>query len=235
MDATQHSANPAELLMAAFVGFLSMVAIGGVVIHFFERTTNQGNLILSAAIAPAGALAITLLLLRAMSRRSFESIGLSKSHLRQSGKASLASAVIILPVTFLAMLGFSFLYDRLGIQTEKEHPLLRALGQSRDLIPLVVISAIILAPLLEELAFRGCIQSAVAIMLRGKPVAGRWLAIVITSSIFVLVHGEWWMMPPLMVLSIGLGYAYARTENLWVAVFTHAAFNATSLVLFSLK
>ena len=37
---------------------------------------------------------------------------------------------------------------------------------------------------------------------------------------------------PIFVLSLCLGYAYERTRNLWVPIFMHAAFNASSVVMF---
>ena len=53
----------------------------------------------------------------------------------------------------------------------------------------------------------------------------RWLAIVITSVLFALVHGALWMMPPIFFLSLCLGYVYERTANLWAPITVHLMFN----------
>jgi hypothetical protein len=63
------------------------------------------------------------------------------------------------------------------------------------------------------------------------PVWASWVAILATSALFALVHPTW-TWPAIFLLAVCLGYAYERTGNLWVPVVIHAAFNATSTVLF---
>lgn len=58
-----------------------------------------------------------------------------------------------------------------------------------------------------------------------------WVAIVITSILFALVH-PLWTAPLIFALSLCLGYAYERTNNLWVSITMHALFNGVSTALF---
>jgi membrane protease YdiL (CAAX protease family) len=58
-----------------------------------------------------------------------------------------------------------------------------------------------------------------------------WLAILIASAMFALVHPNW-MRPMIFVLAIGLGYAYERTGNLWTNIVMHAIFNAVNTIVF---
>jgi membrane protease YdiL (CAAX protease family) len=58
-----------------------------------------------------------------------------------------------------------------------------------------------------------------------------WLAVVVTSILFALIH-PLWMAPLIFVLSLGLGYAYERTGNLWTNIFIHALFNTANTFLF---
>ncbi|HZL33961.1 MAG TPA: CPBP family intramembrane glutamic endopeptidase [Tepidisphaeraceae bacterium] len=58
-----------------------------------------------------------------------------------------------------------------------------------------------------------------------------WVAIVLTSAIFALVH-PLWMSPLIFVLALGLGYAYERTGSLWTSITIHAVFNGLETVLF---
>src|SRR5688572_21206538 len=70
---------------------------------------------------------------------------------------------------------------------------------------------------------------------RASPHAGagaRWLAIVVTSVLFALVHGAVWMMPPIFFFSLCLGYVYERTANLWAAIAVHLLFNLVNVALF---
>jgi membrane protease YdiL (CAAX protease family) len=66
-----------------------------------------------------------------------------------------------------------------------------------------------------------------------EPTWPRWAAIIFTSLLFAMVHeagsGSRWMLPPLFLLSLCLGYAYERTGNLRVPIIMHAAFNALSV------
>lgn len=90
---------------------------------------------------------------------------------------------------------------------------------------MIVLSATVLAPLVEELFFRGLIQS----MLRN--VLPAWPAVLVTSLLFMIVHAEAQNLPALFVLSTVMGYNYERCGRLWPAILTHALFNATTLGL----
>ena len=67
----------------------------------------------------------------------------------------------------------------------------------------------------------------------GPPVALRWLAVIITSVIFAIIH-PLWTAPMIFLLSLCLGYAYERTGSLWVPILMHAMFNTTSTLMFLL-
>jgi len=83
------------------------------------------------------------------------------------------------------------------------------------------------APLMEEIVFRGFVQTGIA-RLAGSHTIG----IFVTTILFVLVHvgiADWQAMLPLAVLSLGLGYAYARTGTIWVPVVMHSLFNMLNI------
>jgi len=86
----------------------------------------------------------------------------------------------------------------------------------------VVVSTVVLAPLWEELLFRGLLQS----MLR------RWaspaVTIAISATLFGLAHvgDQPQNMPSLIVLGVALGIAYERSGRLWTSIGIHALFNA---------
>jgi len=89
---------------------------------------------------------------------------------------------------------------------------------------LIVFLAVIAAPLLEEMLFRGLIQT----MLRsytGRP----WLGVIITSALFASVHANATHWPALFALAMGLGYTYERSGSLWRPIFMHALFNGITI------
>lgn len=88
------------------------------------------------------------------------------------------------------------------------------------------ISAVLLAPVAEELFFRGLLQTVVVNITRS-----RWAAISIASLAFALVHLQQpYAMPALGLLSVLLGFAYERTGSLLPPIAIHALFNLRTLV-----
>ncbi len=91
---------------------------------------------------------------------------------------------------------------------------------------LVIISAVVLAPIAEELFFRGIVQS----MLR-RYFYRPWPAVIVTSVIFGLLHYKTPQnVPALILFGAVLGYIYERSGRLYPAILTHALFNALPFV-----
>ncbi len=89
---------------------------------------------------------------------------------------------------------------------------------------LIVFLAVVIAPLLEEMLFRGLLQTVIRSYM-GRP----WSAIIITSILFAIVHENYEHWPALFVLATGLGYAYERSGSLFQPIFMHALFNGVTV------
>jgi len=102
-------------------------------------------------------------------------------------------------------------------------------------VPLIVIGVAVLAPVTEELLFRGALLRA---LLR-RTTADR--AVFISAAAFGLVHilgdpsiGSLVALPAIVLLGIVSGYQAVRTGNLSRSIMLHIGFNALSaLFLFS--
>lgn len=169
-------------------------------------------------------------------------IGLGGQRLGRTVVAAVVTLLAVLPVVYLMGIVAMAAAKMMG-RPPQPHRLLTDLQASRDLLPLVVAMAVVLAPLLEELVFRGLIQTFLTRLLTGPAEAeltpglrtqGRWQSILITSLLFAAIHGEPAFLPPLFVLSVGLGVAYERTGNLWVPIIIHSLFNSGQVALFLL-
>ncbi len=91
------------------------------------------------------------------------------------------------------------------------------------------IQVVLITPLLEEVMYRGILQRTLMSL-----DVGRWTGIVITSVVFVTMHvgaARWHALPALFVLSLGFGWAYARTGRLAAPIAMHITFNALNLAL----
>jgi membrane protease YdiL (CAAX protease family) len=93
---------------------------------------------------------------------------------------------------------------------------------------LIAIVAVAVAPFLEEMLFRGLVQTMIRSFFEvGK---GAWLTIALSSGLFAIMHANAGHWPALFVLGVCLGYAYEKSGSLFRPVFIHSLFNATSII-----
>lgn len=87
------------------------------------------------------------------------------------------------------------------------------------------ITVCVLAPIIEEIIFRG-------ILLRGLLQNGTSpiLAIVLSSALFGMAHLNPWQFLGAGMLGAVFGFVYYRTKSLWICVFLHALNNMISYV-----
>lgn len=140
-----------------------------------------------------------------------------------------SASLVAISLTYLVSGVTRLLLEWSGWQHPANHQMLDWMAQLSDrpgLRAMAIISATILAPMFEELFFRGHLQTALVGLL-----PNRWAGIAITSFLFASIH-DWWTIPPIFVLSMCLGAIYERTNNLWMPVAMHVAFNATSTAVF---
>jgi len=89
-----------------------------------------------------------------------------------------------------------------------------------------VFVAVVMAPLAEEIFYRGLMQS----MLR-RHTSSAWWAIVLAAAIFSAMHfNHPDHLPALFALGIALGYNYERTGRLTSPIVIHALFNALNVL-----
>lgn len=94
---------------------------------------------------------------------------------------------------------------------------------------LAVVAAVLLAPVAEELLFRGLLHRA----LRRR--RGVLAATLLSSALFAVVHLDVGLSQPLalvglLLVGIVLALAYERTGRLLVPIVAHAAYNGTALL-----
>jgi membrane protease YdiL (CAAX protease family) len=88
----------------------------------------------------------------------------------------------------------------------------------------VIFMAILVAPIAEEIIFRGYFYGVI------RRYGGRIPAILISSLLFAAVHGNLSAAPGLCILAVTLCLLYERTGSLWASMTLHAAFNASTVV-----
>ena len=92
--------------------------------------------------------------------------------------------------------------------------------------PLGIFTIALLGPLVEECFFRAGIEGHL-LRLGAKP----WVAIVVSSLFFSLIHGNPAQIPAAFVMGLVLGYAYLRTRSIVLPVIMHVFNNSLSVGL----
>ncbi|WP_262152074.1 CPBP family intramembrane glutamic endopeptidase [Chryseobacterium foetidum] len=91
---------------------------------------------------------------------------------------------------------------------------------------IMLIMAVIMAPIFEEIIFRGIIQKGL-INNGVEP----WKAIVVASLLFGLIHGNPWQFVGATLLGCVLGLVYYKTKSLLLPMLLHGFNNLCSAIL----
>lgn len=131
---------------------------------------------------------------------------------------------LLMSLPLVALLGW--LVERLWPDAGGSNPLLEEVlnGRSGVAIGLLAITATVLAPLFEEVLFRGVLL----------PVVGRrWgvsAGILVSALVFALAHLSLSEAPPLLALGIGLGWLRWSSGRLFSTVLMHSLWNGLTFV-----
>jgi membrane protease YdiL (CAAX protease family) len=153
--------------------------------------------------------------------RSWSGIGMTISNVSDQiriGFKGFSAAVIPMAISMVVTIPFR--------PPESQNSLLKLLQSSPDslTISLVTLTAVLSAPLVEELLFRVILQGWLATLFPAPQ------AITFVAVLFGLVHG-WRDGLALLPLAFILGYVFHRRHSFLAVVMIHALFNATMLVL----
>ncbi len=218
--------HPAHIL-AFFVGWQLLGAAAHDLLVRFMPETQAATL--AGALSSVALFIAVIISADAVFDLGFKrGMGFTLRHWRSGTVRGIVACLIALPVCWGLHWLTQWVVVSLGITPDAGHPLLDALREAAPARrPLIVVLPIVLAPLAEEVLFRGMLQSMIRQYTR-RP----WVAILITSPLFALGHlpSEWTAIPALVFLSIVLGYNYERTGRLLPCIVAHAGFNAIFVI-----
>jgi membrane protease YdiL (CAAX protease family) len=101
-----------------------------------------------------------------------------------------------------------------------------------DLVPIfaelsspwwLLLAGIVVAPVVEELFFRGFVYAGLAERYSWRKAA------VISSALFALIHLQLTAIVPIFILGYIFAYLYRRSGSIWPAVLMHVSTNALGL------
>jgi len=141
-------------------------------------------------------------------------------------RSGLATFLIALPVLTAVSLVWQGVLKLVHYPPEEQEAidLLRHIDSSSLRLALLVV-AILLAPMTEELVFRAGIFRYVRTRLP------RWVALLLPAVLFASLHNNLGTFVPLVALAIVFSIAYERTGNIGTTIVAHALFNLSSALL----
>ena len=220
----------ALLSVAIFVSpNLALLAIGGMEAAEVMERPSTGQLVFSLAVTVVFQIAIFLLAMlplliagRPYRRLLGPTRGTAVMWAIGIG-AGVATSVVALSVN-----------AGLAILLEAEDPVEQQILQDALAggVPLLlaVMIAVIVAPITEEVLFRGVLFRALGDRF------GVWVGAIVSSAVFALIHFEILFSQPialagLFTVGLLLAFAYHLTGSLLVPILGHAVFNAVSVTL----
>lgn len=147
--------------------------------------------------------------------------------------AGVAAGLISLPICNLLLLGLQMLWQVLWPDAKPPaHEVLQAIERAgAGIIPEMLLMAVVVAPVVEELFFRGLLLQTV-----WGWCGRRYVALVISAGAFALVHlPQPQAVFPLFVLGLILGLVRVRFRSVTACIVAHAVFNGRTMLLLLLN
>ncbi len=216
------------LLLSLLFSQMAMTAMG--VSKIDDATALQAVILCSAG--PAGqqvAVVVILWMLWKGSKVSPSDLGIRADRLGRS----LVTGFLVLLAVYPLCYGVYFATDavlRYAGHPPKPHPILMLVIKYKLmwLTHSFTVIAAFVVPVLEEVFFRGFLQTFFRQHLRN-----RHMAIVLGAAAFAVAHlGAWESIPAMFVLGLGLGFAYEKTGSLAAPILGHMLFNGMTMLRF---
>ena len=200
-------------------------------------------------------IAVIIFLVRASFARRLKGFGLNIRSVHKDFFAAFVNLLTVWPLMMAAValtifLGKLIYGPEYQMSQHEQLEMITVYSQWRLRILIFVVAAVI-APVLEEMIFRGLFQTVIRSFLESRNSfphhksfgsrrfgAGRnqvWLSILISSGLFSVVHGDVPHWPALFMLGVCLGYAYEKSGSLFRPIFIHALFNAVIIIFVLLE
>jgi len=198
------------------VGLLVLLSLGMLIILFMgvgrRYLQSAGVLILELVYL------LPILLIFGWRRIPWKHLGFGKFSLNVVGMG----CGLLLGAYLLIYLHNSIL-DMLGIKTQGEQ-IVEIFSQLESPFWFFVVAAII-APIVEELFFRGFLFQGFRQKYGWQP------ALLLSSAIFGAAHLDPVSLIPTFILGCVLAYVYHRSNSIWPGMIFHAVINSLSLIV----
>jgi membrane protease YdiL (CAAX protease family) len=215
------------------LGVLALVGVLAAMLRTVDRwlpLPSAERHVLEMAAFELSLLTLTVLASLGRFRLSWASLGFRR-YARRDRAVSSATALASLAVALLMRAGTApFHALALGLSLAPAPTLVPMRPMTLVLFGLTVCG---LAPIAEELCFRGYLYRGLAgrqmtVRLAGRTIQVRcsvWLASLISGVVFGAAHLQLGLLIPFSIIGILFAWAYRRSGSLWSPILAHAWFN----------
>lgn len=190
--------------------------------RFFD-SSNIGNISFSVLYGIQVLLMLGVVWFFAIHRRksNLKDLGLKYFSIGQTVWYTFISLIFIFIVSFAYVYLMNSLF---GIEapSSKIYTLVRNRSISGNILLIIVA---VVAPLSEEIFFRGFLYSAF------KKSWGVNAGLFLSSFLFALVHLEFYSFIPLMIIGWLLAYLFEKTKSLMTPIFLHGVYNLILILI----
>lgn len=189
-------------------------------------------------------IAVIIFLVRASFARKLKGFGLNVRSIHKDFFAAFVNLFAVWPL-MMAAITLTMLIGKFVVGPEyqiSQHEQLEMITAHPQVLLriLIVVVAVVIAPVLEEMIFRGLFQTVIRSFFESRETGLEvrncaWKAILISSGLFSMVHGNVTHWPALFLLGVCLGYAYEKSGSLFRPIFIHAFFNAITIIFVLLE
>ena len=169
-------------------------------------------------------LLILVLLNKKYKFKDYSLIGFKKFSLKKAISLAVYSYISYLSIMILLLYStMKYKYYIPGIGEQQEH--IGIFGEGIIGVIILGIIAIIVAPVTEELLFRGYILTTL------NKYYSTSAAIIVSSIFFAAVHLEFQVFIPLFVLGLILGYLRTSNDNIFYSIVFHILNNSIAFIV----
>lgn len=189
---------------------------------------RSASFFIETAVSTGVLCAVILRLVHGYLGQPLSTLGLKRSSLFNVAPVVGLYVLFLLPLGAVAVLWTFSLHHILGVDpvVQPAVELFRTEAEEGDTAALacLVFAGVLLAPVGEELLFRGLIFGWL------KARWGTWAGAFFSALLFAAVHLSLSTFGPLFVMGLVLAYVYERTGSIYFSMLFHAIFNGVTFV-----
>ena len=203
-------------LRDTWMGVALMLVIIAALAIGISSVPQQKDVLVPALVLIEAVYLVPIAIILGWRRASWKWLGF-----RNFDPASLGLGCGLLILAYSVILLHNWILTLLNVRTQGE--LISELLQALDSPVWLIVGAVVVAPVVEEMFFRGFLFAGF------RQRYGCRSGLLLSSAIFAVAHGDPASLIPIFILGCLLGFVFHRSGSIWPGVILHFLVNAFGL------